>query len=114
MQKRWGIKAASDLPVDHKGWDLEAMYLAYCCANCILAISPQKIIMGGGVMKRKELFPKIQAKTKELLNGYIKHAKILNNIQDYIVAPGLGDQSGICGAIALAEQKYAEEQQRNK
>jgi len=104
MQKRWGVRAASDLPLDHPGWDLEAEYLARAFANYILILSPQRIIVGGGVMKRKEIFPKIGAKVQQMLNGYIKHEKILNKINDYIVPPELGDQSGICGAMALAEK----------
>lgn len=105
LQKRWGVKSALDLPPDHPGWDLEAEYLAYALANCTLTLSPQKIILGGGVMKQKELFPKIRAKVKTLLNGYIKHEKILNKIDEYIVEPGLGEQSGICGALALGEKQ---------
>lgn len=104
LQKRWGVKSAMDLPADHPAWDLEAEYLAYAFANYILTLSPQKIIVGGGVMKRKELFPKIRARVKSLLNGYIKHEQILNNLDEYIIAPGLGEQSGICGAMALAEK----------
>ena len=93
-----------DLPPDHEAWDLEADYLATAVANWIMTISPQKIIMGGGVMKRKELLPKIHARVPRLLNGYILHEAILENIDSYIVSPGLGEQSGICGTIALAEQ----------
>jgi fructokinase len=108
MQKRWNVKTPSDLPIDHPAWDLEAHYLAYAFANCVLIVSPQKIILGGGVTKRKEIFPKIRDKVQKFLNGYIKHEKILTNIDTFIVEPGLGEQSGICGAIALAEQAYLE------
>lgn len=104
IQKRWGVKSALDLPAGHPGWDLEAEYLAYAFANYTLILSPQKIIGGGGVLKHKELFPKIRARVKSLLNGYIKHDMVFNKIDEYIVEPGLGDQSGICGAIALAER----------
>lgn len=71
-------------------------------------ISPQKIIVGGGVMKHQGLLPKIRVKTKALLNGYIKHEKILSKIDEYIVAPGLNELSGISGALALAEKAYLE------
>jgi len=104
LHKRWNVKSAMDLPPDHPAWDLEAKYLGYAFANYILTLSPQKIIVGGGVMKRKELYPKIRAKVKSLLNGYIKHEKILTNIDNYIVEPGLHENSGICGAMALAEK----------
>jgi len=110
MQKRWKIKAATDLPPNHPGWDLEAEYLAYAFANYTLALSPQRIIAGGGVMKQPQLLEKIRSRIPSLLNGYIKHAKILKNIDDYIVAPELGDRAGIIGALALAEEAYKNDQ----
>jgi len=107
LQKRWGIKSAFDLPIDHSGWDLEANYLAYAFANYTMLLSPQKIIAGGGVMNNPELLHKIRPRVQNLLNGYVKHKKILKEIDHYIVAPKLGDNAGICGAIALAEKAYA-------
>lgn len=104
MMKRWNVDSAVDIPEDHKAWDLEAKYLGYAMANCILSISPQKIIIGGGVMKKPGLLPKVRQKTLTVLNGFIKHKSILEDIDNYIVAPGLGDNSGVLGAIALAEE----------
>ncbi len=104
LMERWGVKSAMDLPQDHPAWDLEATYLGYAMANCIATVSPQKIIIGGGVMKKAGLLSKIQQQTRKLLNGYIKHELILENIENYIVSPGLEENSGVCGAIALAEQ----------
>jgi len=106
IKVRWQVKSALDLPDDHSAWNLEAEYLAYAIANFILSFSPQKIILGGGVMRREGLLKKVQLKTKEILNGYIKNKNILTNIENYLVAPGLQDESGICGAIALAEVAY--------
>jgi fructokinase len=103
IQKRWGLSEAQELPIDHPGWDLEAEYLAAAFANYALILSPQKIIAGGGVMQQKHLFPKIRSRVQKMLNGYIKHEKILSKIDEYIVPPGLGNDAGICGAIALAE-----------
>lgn len=108
LMERWGVKSAKDLPEDHPAWYLEATYLAYAMANCIVTISPQKIIIGGGVMKKAGLLSKIQQQTQKLLNGYIKHELILENIENYIVSPGLEENSGVCGAIALAEQALIE------
>jgi fructokinase len=106
LKKRWGVKSAMDLPQDHVAWELETDYLATAFANYTLMFSPKKIIVGGGVMKHQGLLPRIRIKTKNLLNGYIKHEKILNKIDEYIVNPGLGGLSGISGAIALAETAY--------
>ncbi len=102
MSKRWNLKEALDLPHDHEGWDFESYYLALGIANYILCISPQKVIIGGGVMNQDFLLPLIQKKVQTLLNGYINHPMILENIENYIVKPGLNTHSGICGSIALA------------
>ncbi len=54
-------------------------------------------------MKQKQLFPLIRKKVIERLNGYVSHKNIVENIDDYIVYPKLGDDAGICGALALAD-----------
>lgn len=101
--KRWGRKA-SELPPDHEAWELEAAYLAQLCANAVCAFSPEKIILGGGVMQQEHLFPRIREKTLKLLNGYIGSEQLLERIDTYIVAPGLGTKSGAVGALLLAKQ----------
>lgn len=106
MEKRWGRKA-QDLPLEHEAWDLEAAYLAQMCMNAICSFSPEKIILGGGVMQQKHLFPLIRQKTKTLLNGYIPVREITEQIDDYIVEPGLGTRSGATGALLLAKEAYA-------
>ncbi|HEY9162755.1 MAG TPA: ROK family protein [Desulfomonilia bacterium] len=106
IQKRWGVEKASDLPSGHQGWALEADYLAYAFACYSLMISPQRIIAGGGVMKTSGLIEMIRLRVRRLLNGYVRHSMILDEIDNYIVPPGLGDRSGTCGALALAEQAY--------
>lgn len=107
MEKRWGRKAY-DLPPDHEAWNLEASYLAQMCMNAICGFSPEKIILGGGVMQQKHLFPLIRKKTLELLNGYVQAKEILEDIDSYIVEPGLGTKSGATGALLLAKQALQE------
>jgi fructokinase len=102
MCARWNVKVATELPSTHRGWDLEAEYLGYAMANCVGMVSPQKIILGGGVLQHQELYGKIRKQTQKLLNGYIQHRLILQDIEEYIVAPGLGNNAGVCGALALA------------
>ena len=77
------------------------------CVNAICAFSPEKIILGGGVMQQKHLFPMIREKTRKLLNGYIQHEAVLESIEAYIVEPGLGTKSGATGALLLAKEAYA-------
>ena len=58
--------------------------------------------MGGGVMDQPQLFPLVRQKTLGYLNGYVQSPTILENIDTYIVPPGLGNRSGVLGAMALA------------
>ena len=101
IEKRWGVPAAQ-LPSEHIAWDIEAEYLAQMCANTIVILSPKKIVLGGGVMHQVHLFPKIRRRTQELLNGYVANDTILHDIDNYIVAPGLGDNAGAAGSLLLA------------
>jgi fructokinase len=103
IEKRLGVTGAV-VPESDAFWDLEADYIASALMNYILTLSPKKIILGGGVMQREFLFPKVRRRVRDLLNGYVSSKVITENIEDYIVPPGLGSQSGSLGAIALAMQ----------
>jgi len=101
LRARWGIKG-SELPQKHPAWDLEAHYLALGIQSFILTYSPEKILLGGGVLAQDFLLPLIRTKVLELLAGYVRHPFFTpEGIDDYITAPGLGIQSGILGALAL-------------
>jgi fructokinase len=93
IRARWG-QAGESLPDDHQAWDLEAQYLALGIASWICTLSPQRIVLGGGVLSRKKLYPLVQSKVGELLNGYVEAPEI--------VPPTLGSRAGVLGAIALA------------
>lgn len=102
IEDRWGKKGFELAEVDEV-WDMESYYLAQALVNYILILSPQKIIMGGGVMKQKQLFPKIRKYVQETLNEYVQKKEILEDIENYIVYPGLGDEAGFVGSIALGK-----------
>jgi fructokinase len=103
MEARWGV-AGGNLPADHPAWVLEAHYLALGLATWVCTMSPQRIVMGGGVMKQSILFPLIRKELVNLLNGYIRTDEITTGIEQYVVPPGLADRAGILGALVLAEQ----------
>ncbi|MBW5447685.1 ROK family protein [Cohnella sp. CFH 77786] len=100
IEKRWG-KKGSELPSDHPAWEIEAFYIGQALAGTILLLSPKKVILGGGVMHQKQLFPLIHAEVKKNLNGYVNSKTVLEQIEDYIVPPGLGDNAGLAGSLAL-------------
>ena len=100
---RWGI-SSKDLPKDHIGWALEAYYLAQMCSTLILSMSIEKIVLGGGVMQQKFLFPMIHKQVLQILNGYVATEQVLKHIDQMIVEPALGVNSGVTGALLLAAQ----------
>ncbi len=101
IAKRWG-KPADELPSDHSAWRLQADYLALAVNNLVCTLSPQRVILGGGVMEQAFLFPMIRKRTLELLNNYVRSPAITDTIDTYIVPPGLGSNAGIMGSLALA------------
>ncbi len=108
IEGRWGTRA-EELPADHPAWDLQAHYLGLGLVNIVCLYSPQRIILGGGVMHQEHLFPMVRANLQDLLNGYIQHPAITEDSDTYIVPPGLSDRAGVLGAIALAERAMARE-----
>ena len=94
IEARWA-KLPPELPADHPGWELEAHYLALGIANLTCTLSPQRVVLGGGILRREELYPLVRAKVSALLNGYIEAPEI--------VPPGLGARAGVLGAIALTQ-----------
>ncbi len=80
-------------------WAIETDYLGQLCALLVLSHSPQRIVMGGGVMQER-MYAGIQARMLHWLNGYIVADELRG--ADYVTAPGLGDSAGIKGALCLA------------
>jgi fructokinase len=107
IEARWQQRG-EDLPSDHPAWPLEAHYLALGLTTIICTLSPQRVILGGGVMQRLFLFPMIRSRVRALLNGYIQAPAIVDQVDTYIVPPGLGGQAGVLGAIALAARARAD------
>jgi fructokinase len=104
LARRWR-KPAETLPAHHPAWEQEAWYIAYALVNVILTLSPQRIVLGGGVMEHEPLFPSIRTKVKRLLNGYIASPVFSGSLDEFIVPPALGRRSGALGALALAKAK---------
>jgi fructokinase len=89
------------LDAAHAQWEIEADYLGQLCAQLVLTLSPQRIILGGGVMA-ESLFPLVRRRTLHWLGGYIDRREILSSIERYIVPPALGARAGVLGALCLA------------
>jgi len=105
IEDRWG-KPGRELPPDHPAWELEAEYLAYAVVNYICTLSPQKVILGGGVMEHPNLHHLIRRHVTKLLNGYVQAPQLLEDIDNYIVPPSLGSEAGVLGAFSLAKRMH--------
>lgn len=60
IEKRWHVKGF-ELAADHPAWEIEAFYLGQAISNAIIMLSPQLVILGGGVMNQAQLFPMIRS-----------------------------------------------------
>ncbi len=109
IEARWG-RPASELPMDHPAWALEALYLALGLANWVCTLSPKRIVLGGGVMRKEWLFPLVRGELVQLLNGYVQTAELTKNLEQYVVPAELGNHAGIAGALVLAQQVYQKHQ----
>jgi fructokinase len=105
MAARWGRRAGEI--EDEEAWRLEADYLALGVVNVIYTLSPERIILGGGVMKQPRVLPLVRARVRELLAGYVAAPELADGLDEYLVAPGLGDRAGVLGAIELARQTFS-------
>jgi fructokinase len=94
LAARWRC-APEELPADHEAWHLEAHYLALGLASLTLTLSPQRFLLGGGVMRQTQLFEMIREELARLIAGYVAVPEVL--------PPELGERSGILGALVLAE-----------
>lgn len=104
IQARFG-KRAETLSDNDPFWDVEAGYIANALVNYILTLTPEVIIIGGGVMQKDFMFPSVRVKVQELLNSYLMNDLLLKDIDKYIVPPMLGNRSGLLGGIALAMEQ---------
>ena len=100
IRARWG-RPAEELS-GPAVWELEAHYVALGLVNVICTLSPQRIILGGGVPKQPTLLPLVREKVRTLLAGYIDADELGSGLDEFIVSPGLGDRAGVLGAIELA------------
>ena len=104
LQTRWAVPA-SELADDHRAWDLEAYYLAQVCLAAVLTVSPQRIMLGGGVMHKAFLYPMIRTYLSSMIGGYLQ-CEELSNMDSYVCAPALYPNSGLIGAALLAREIY--------
>jgi len=109
ISTRFGVHRSdlAKMPDESEIWEFVAFYLAQLCAVLACVVSPHVIVLGGGVLKRLSLFPKIRKQFVKQLNGYLQVPKMIDTPEKYIVpsifnAPGVKTTAGAVGALHLA------------
>jgi fructokinase len=104
IRQRWG-RPGQELS-GPAAWETEAQYLAFALVNVVCLLSPQRIIIGGGVARQPGLLPMVRQRLRELLAGYLRAPELTEPgaIGRYIVPPQLGGDAGVIGAIELASE----------
>lgn len=101
LEARWGA-SPDELPDDHPAWTMEAEYLALGILSIVSVFSPERVIVGGGVLDHAGLLDRVRGRLTELIGGYLDSPLLGERIDEFLVAPELGDRAGVLGAIALA------------
>lgn len=107
IQTRWAAPP-SELPDDHRAWDLEAYYLAQICLTAVMTVSPEILLLGGGVMQRSLLYPLVRGHLKTMIGGYLYSERLLD-LDSFVRAPALYPDSGLTGGFLLARGALREE-----
>ena len=102
IRQRWG-RPGQELS-GPAVWEVEAEYIALALVNVVCLLSPQRIIVGGGVARQPTLLPMARKRLRELLAGYLRAPELTDpdGVDGYVVAPQLGGEAGVIGAIQLA------------
>jgi fructokinase len=103
IRQRRGLPGEA-LPVDDPVWALEARYLALGLVNIVTVLSPQRLIVGGGVMRQSFLLARVREEVQAVLAGYVRAPAVIDAIERFIVPPALGERAGVLGALALAQE----------
>jgi fructokinase len=109
VQARWGCRL-EDLPPGHEGRVIIAGYLGQLAAVLALVLSVQRVVFGGGVMRDETMLPMIRDALHGWLKGYVTPLGSREWLDEYLVAPSLGSNSAIAGALLMAQESQRSDQ----
>ncbi len=99
IERRWGVPA-SELPTDHPAWEFEAHYVAHGVLALLAIVSPERVVIGGGVSQAPGFHARVETKLRSLGAGYFP----MPEDGSMIVPAVFGQEAGIRGALMLAEK----------
>jgi fructokinase len=101
LEARFGRRASQLGPVEtEEAVAFSAFYLAQAVRALVYTVSPQRVVIGGGVSRLPGFHIAVRGLLTDQLAGYgvLKE----HSSERFITSPGLGDRSGLMGGIALA------------
>ena len=104
LEKRWGRKG-EELSQIPRVWELEAYYLGQAVATYMMLLSPERIVMGGGVMRQPGLLAMVREASLRQVNGYLRSPRLADP-DSYLVGACLQGRQGILGALRLAQEAF--------
>lgn len=102
LEARWEV-APEDLEVGHIAWEIEADYLAQACLNVLMIAPPERVILGGGVMRKEGLLFLVRERLREYLRGYLAYDELAGDLSDFVVPPSLGGDAGLLGCVEMGQ-----------
>jgi predicted NBD/HSP70 family sugar kinase len=93
--------------------DLEAWYLAQLVTTVVYLVTPQSIVLGGGVLHIEGLLDAVRSSTLVRLAAALDGTAVADSVAGYLVRPALGGSSGVLGALALAQLAGAADGEAN-
>lgn len=100
IKARWG-KSLSEMSAHPERISLIADYLGQMVANIVFCHRPDRVIIGGGVMKTEGVLELIKERARHRLGGYIECGTAVTGWDHFVVRPLLSDDAGVIGAMAL-------------
>ncbi len=101
---RWGRPAQELGAETARAVEMAAHSLGFAMANLVLALSPERIIIGGGVTQLPGLREATRRQMLDALGGYVESSALDRGACAFVVGPKLGGASGIAGGLVLAER----------
>lgn len=102
------VRAGSDpasLGDDHPVWESAVRTLGALLHTVVLAYAPRRIVLGGGVLARTSLLPRLRRELTRSLAGYVPRPELSpSGMERYLVAAQLGTQAGLAGGFCLAKR----------
>ena len=92
-----GVQIPRDFPQNRKYGLKKRDYYIFGIINILSNHSPDKIVLGGGVMSQSHLYKMIRSNIDKLWNSYTP----LGSLSELVVEPALGKESGIIGSLSL-------------